>query len=177
MRLDAIAPIVFTPVNSNVAQTVTVTATDDTVVEGSHTGTIDHSVAAGSAAEYLPVAIAPVSVKDSDSLVGGAGDDVLIGDEGSDTLLGGSGRDLFLLTPAQGSDIVSDFRKGEDLLSLADGLTFAQLSISQSTDGQNASPATLIRIANSGEILAVLNGVQASTIAPSDFVQILRIGS
>ncbi|MGB7891373.1 MAG: calcium-binding protein, partial [Microcoleus sp.] len=115
--------------------------------------------------------------KDSDSLVGGAGDDVLIGDEGSDTLLGGSGRDLFVLTPAQGSDVISDFRKGEDLLSLAGGLTFTQLSISQGTDGQEASPTTFIRISNSGELLAVLNGVQASAIAPSDFVQILRLGS
>ncbi|MEZ2233373.1 choice-of-anchor L domain-containing protein [Microcoleus sp.] len=115
--------------------------------------------------------------KDSDSLVGGEGDDLLIGDEGSDTLLGGGGRDLFFLTSGQGSDTVYDFRKGEDLLSLAGGLTFAQLSISHSTNGQDASPTTFIRIANSGELLAVLNGVQASAIAPSDFVQILRLGS
>jgi len=114
---------------------------------------------------------------DSDSLVGGAGDDVLIGDEGSDTLIGGSGGDLFVLTSAQGSDVISDFRKGEDLLSLAGGLTFTQLSISQSTDGPDASPTTSIRISNSGELLAVLKGVQASAIAPSDFVQILRLGS
>ena len=114
--------------------------------------------------------------KDSDSLVGGAGDDVLIGDEGSDTLVGGSGRDLFVLTSAQGSDTISDFRKGEDLLSLAGGLTFTQLSISQSTDGRDASPATFIRISNSGELIAVLNGVQASAIAQSDFVQLLRLG-
>ncbi|MGB3266579.1 MAG: hypothetical protein WBA89_21775 [Microcoleus sp.] len=32
-------------------------------------------------------------------------------------------------------------------------------------------------IANCGELLAVLNGVQASAIALSDFVQILRLGS
>ncbi|MEZ2322181.1 MAG: DUF4347 domain-containing protein [Microcoleus sp.] len=115
--------------------------------------------------------------KDSDSLVGGAGDDVLIGDEGNDVLIGGSGRDLFFLTSGQGSDNISDFRKGEDLLSLAGGLTFAQLSITPSTEGQSASPSTFIRIASSGELLAVLNGVQASAIAPSDFVQILRLGS
>ncbi len=115
--------------------------------------------------------------KDSDSLVGGAGDDVLIGDEGSDTILGGSGGDLFVLTAAQGSDVISDFRKGEDLLSLGGGLTFTQLSISQGTEGREASPTTFIRISNSGELLAVLNGVQASAIAPSDFVQILRLGS
>ena len=66
-QINAIAPIVFTPVNWNVPQTVTVTATDDTVIEGTHSGTINHSVAAGSAAEYLPVAIAPVTVSITDN--------------------------------------------------------------------------------------------------------------
>ncbi|MEG4054705.1 MULTISPECIES: choice-of-anchor L domain-containing protein, partial [unclassified Microcoleus] len=66
-QIEAIAPIVFTPANWNVPQTVTVTATDDTVVEGSHSGTINHNVAAGSAAEYLPVAIAPVTVTIADN--------------------------------------------------------------------------------------------------------------
>ncbi|PSB22774.1 hypothetical protein C7B69_15355, partial [filamentous cyanobacterium Phorm 46] len=74
-QINTIAPIVFTPVNWNAPQTVTVTATDDTVVEGSHTGTINHSVAAGSAAEYLPVAIAPVtvSITDNDTATSTAG--------------------------------------------------------------------------------------------------------
>ncbi|MEG5035680.1 DUF4347 domain-containing protein, partial [Microcoleus sp. AT3-D2] len=66
-QINAIAPLVFTPANWNVPQTVTVTATDDTVVEGAHTGTINHSVAGGSAAEYLPVAIAPVTVTIADN--------------------------------------------------------------------------------------------------------------
>ncbi|MEG4959356.1 MULTISPECIES: DUF4347 domain-containing protein, partial [unclassified Microcoleus] len=66
-QINAIAPLVFTPANWNVPQTVTVTATDDTVVEGAHSGTIDHSVAGGSAAEYLPVAIAPVTVTIADN--------------------------------------------------------------------------------------------------------------
>ena len=66
-QIDAIAPITFTEANWNAAQTVTVKATDDTVVEGSHTGLIFSSVAPGSAAEYLPVAIAPVSVTIGDN--------------------------------------------------------------------------------------------------------------
>jgi Ca2+-binding RTX toxin-like protein len=104
--------------------------------------------------------------KDNDSLIGSAGDDVLIGEEGSDTMLGGSGFDRFVLTPGQGSDVISDFRKGEDLLSLTGGLTFAQLSISQGNGG------TLIRIASSGEVLAILNGVQTSAIVQSDFINL-----
>ncbi|MBD1813615.1 choice-of-anchor L domain-containing protein, partial [Microcoleus vaginatus DQ-U2] len=66
-QINAIAPIVFTPANWNIPQTVTVRATDDTVVEGSHSGTLNHSVASGSAAEYLPVAIAPVTVTIADN--------------------------------------------------------------------------------------------------------------
>ncbi|MEG4420377.1 hypothetical protein QUA70_17585, partial [Microcoleus sp. LAD1_D5] len=66
-QIDAIAPIVFTPANWNAAQTVTVKATDDSIVEGTHTGFILSSVAADSAAEYLPVAIAPVSVTIADN--------------------------------------------------------------------------------------------------------------
>jgi hypothetical protein len=66
-QINAIAPLVFTPANWDVPQTVTVTATDDTVVEGAHSGTIYHSVAAGSAAEYLPVTVAPVTVTIADN--------------------------------------------------------------------------------------------------------------
>lgn len=39
----ATSPVVFTTVNWNIAQTVTVTAVDDVVVEGNHTGTISHT--------------------------------------------------------------------------------------------------------------------------------------
>ena len=41
------------------------------------------------------------------------------------------GRDRFVLKPGSGSDLITDFTKGEDLLVLAGGLTFAQLSITQ----------------------------------------------
>ncbi|MBK8285192.1 MAG: hypothetical protein IPK97_10085 [Ahniella sp.] len=40
----ATSPVVFTPGNWNIAQTVTVTAIDDNVVEGAHTGSITHAV-------------------------------------------------------------------------------------------------------------------------------------
>ena len=68
------------------------------------------------------------------------------------------GRDRFVLTPGSGPDQITDFTKGEDLLVLGGGLTFAQISITQ-----NANSA-FIRIGQNGQLLAALNGVQASAI-------------
>jgi len=41
------------------------------------------------------------------------------------------GRDRFVLTAGFGPNLITDLTKGEDLLVLASGLTFAQLSITQ----------------------------------------------
>jgi len=53
--------------------------------------------------------------------------------------------------------------KGEDLLVLAGGLTFGQLSITQ-----NANSAS-IGIGQNNQLLAALNAVPASAIALNDF--------
>ena len=82
---------------------------------------------------------------------------------GNDILSGGFRRDRFVLTAGSGPDLITDLTKGEDLLVLAIGLTFAQLSITQ-----NANSA-FITIGQNGQLLAALNGVQASAIGLSDF--------
>jgi len=97
------------------------------------------------------------------TLYGGKGDDYLIGGLGNDILSGGIGRDRFALTAGSGPDLITDFTKGEDLLVLDRGLTFAQLSITQ-----NANSA-FIRIGQNGQLLAALNGVPASAIDLNDF--------
>ena len=61
----------------------------------------------------------------------GKGDDYLIGALGNDILSGGMGGDRFVLTAGSGPDLITDLTKGEDLLVLDRGLTFAQLSITQ----------------------------------------------
>jgi Ca2+-binding RTX toxin-like protein len=99
----------------------------------------------------------------NDTLDGGKGDDYLIGGLGNDILSGGIGRDRFVLTASEDADLITDFTKGEDLLVLGGGLTFAQLSITQ-----NANSA-FIRIGQNGQLLAALNGVQASAIGLNDF--------
>jgi len=58
----------------------------------------------------------------NDTLYGGKGDDYLMGGLGNDILSGDIGRDRFVLTAGEGSDLITDFTKGEDLLVLASGL-------------------------------------------------------
>jgi Ca2+-binding RTX toxin-like protein len=106
---------------------------------------------------------------DNDTVFGGGGDDVLFGDIGddvlfgglgSDSLVGGGGSDRFILSAGSGADTIVDFAVDADLFVLS-GLTFDQLSIVQN----NGSAA--ISIANSGELLATVNGV--SQLSASNF--------
>jgi hypothetical protein len=60
-------------------------------------------------------------------------------------------------------NLITDLTKGEDLLVLASGLTFAQLSITQNGN------AAFIRIGQNGQRLAAVNGVLGSAIDLNDF--------
>ncbi len=105
--------------------------------------------------------------EENDYLIGGEGDDLLNGGFGQDTLLGGSGSDYFVLAKAKGPDTILDFTDTQDLIGLSGGLEFNSLTITQGM-GSNQDN-TLINIANSGELLAILSGVQSSTITSTDF--------
>ncbi len=60
------ATLTFTPANWNVAQTVTVTAVSDALVEGAHTGTITHT-ATSTDASYNGIAIANIVANITDT--------------------------------------------------------------------------------------------------------------
>ncbi|MDD5731606.1 MAG: SBBP repeat-containing protein [Patescibacteria group bacterium] len=66
--------LTFTSANWNTPQTVTVTAVDDAIVQGNHTGTISHAVV-GADLNYNGFAIASVTahITDNDSSGGGGG--------------------------------------------------------------------------------------------------------
>ena len=104
-----------------------------------------------------------------DFIWGDDGDDILMGVTGNDTLVGdngsqGSGSDLFVFGNGDGTDTIVDFEVGTDRIGLVEGeLTFAELTLTQ--EGSN----TLLGVANSGETLAILNGVQASGLTESSF--------
>lgn len=102
-----------------------------------------------------------------DLLRGGNGNDTLNGGTGNDILNGGTGNNLFVLAASSGTDIITDFTAAQDLIGLSGGLTFADLTFTQ-VNGLNTTD-TLISITNSNELLAIMTGVQASTITSVDF--------
>ncbi|MEL6578489.1 MAG: choice-of-anchor Q domain-containing protein [Cyanobacteria bacterium J06621_12] len=93
-----------------------------------------------------------------DSLFGGSGNDFIDGGLGSDSLRGDDGDDTFVLASGNGTDFITDFNRGNNLLGLSSGLDFADLSFS----GNNIIVGT--------EVLASLNGVQTTSLTESDFV-------
>ena len=95
-----------------------------------------------------------------DIIMGGTGNDVLVGDNMSD----GTGSDLFVFGNGDGTDTILDFEVGSDRIGLVEGeLTFADLTLTQ--DGSN----TLLGVTSSGETIAVLNGIQSSSLTESSF--------
>lgn len=99
----------------------------------------------------------------NDILLGGKGDDLLNGGLGNDTLTGGKGLDKFLLATNSGTDTITDFEIDKDLFVLSNGLTFSQLAVVQEND------RTFIRIAQTGETLAILGGIPATNIGSVNF--------
>jgi len=117
------------------------------------------------------------SGKGNDRIYGGNGDDILFGDGGNDylcgemgadTLTGGSGNDVFAIaigtggTGASAADVINDFTLNQDKIDLISPLAFNQLNIYQGT-GVLVSD-TIIQYQVTGEYLAILKGVTASSI-------------
>ena len=101
--------------------------------------------------------------KDRDTLIGGANDDLLIGDLGDDILTGNSGEDTFAIRVGAGSDTVTDFVDGEDIIGLQRGLQFDELTVA------GGDSSTQISLINTDELLATLLEVDVSQITSADF--------
>ena len=96
----------------------------------------------------------------NDSLSGLSGNDTLTGGTGVDTIYGGGGDDVFVIAAADGAtSMISDFVQGVDLIGLAGGLTFDDLTLSGAD------------ILYQGVILATLN-IQATLLTQNDFMTI-----
>jgi len=107
--------------------------------------------------------------EDDDMLWGDDGDDVLYGGLGNDRLTGddfsgGQGADIFVLAAGEGTDTITDFMAGEDLIGLAGGLSFGQLTVN--ADGDNAV------IAAGDETLATVLNAGVDTLTESAFVTV-----
>ncbi|MBI4782314.1 MAG: choice-of-anchor I family protein [Oscillatoriophycideae cyanobacterium NC_groundwater_1537_Pr4_S-0.65um_50_18] len=101
----------------------------------------------------------------NDVLVGTAAAEKIVGGLGNDQLTGNGGSDRFSISTATGTDTVTDFTPGQDLIQLTGGLGFNQLSIVQGT-GASAHDA-LLQVGS--ETIAILMGVQATTLTASNF--------
>lgn len=64
-----------------------------------------------------------------DTLLGGAGDDYLSGGFGKDVLTGGTGVDRFAFSWLSGSDTITDFEAGTDLIRLEDGVDLVRSQV------------------------------------------------
>ena len=106
----------------------------------------------------------------NDILNGGSGDDMLIGGIGNDLLAGAGGSDRYLLKAGQGTDFIEGFQDGQDFIVLAGGLTFEQLTITQST---SFPYYFAIGITSTGEVLATVAPSQPNThFTAADFITI-----
>ncbi len=101
-----------------------------------------------------------VGKQGDDTLIGNGGDDYLVGNGGSDHLLGGDGADVFIVATGKagkGIDTISDFVDGVDLIGLSGGISFNDLALSNNT------------ISFNDEILAILTGIDTTTLANDNF--------
>jgi Ca2+-binding RTX toxin-like protein len=104
------------------------------------------------------------TLKGFENVIGSSFSDVIRGNNDDNSLTGGTGDDTFVLSPAKGTDTVTDFTIGEDRIQLTGGLTYEQLNIAQGS-GENAND-TLIWVKENNELLAILKNVNASDLPP-----------
>jgi Bacterial Ig domain/RTX calcium-binding nonapeptide repeat (4 copies) len=95
-----------------------------------------------------------------DILNGDNGDDLLNGGAGNDTLTGGNGADRFVIASGAGTDTITDFKKGTDLIALSGGLSFSDLSFSGNS------------ILKGSEVLATLTGFNTNTLSAANFTTV-----
>ncbi len=98
----------------------------------------------------------------NDTLIGGEGNDFLQGGAGNDNLTGGDGQDTFVLAAGKGTDTITDFEDGSDIIRLNGGIQLGQLSITDSLGN--------VDISFNGETLATLQGVSAADLSADDFL-------
>jgi uncharacterized repeat protein (TIGR01451 family) len=96
-----------------------------------------------------------------DTICAGEGNDLINGQQGNDRLIGGEGNDRFVLRRGGGTDTIIDFELGVDRLALADGLTYADLTIVNGVTG------AIVRAGD--EDLAIVNGIMASSLIAERF--------
>ena len=110
-----LASLTFNTSNWDTPQTVTVTANDDSTIEGNHSSTITHAIAPGSAPEYLGISISNVAVNIEDNDF----NDITSG-PGGQTLTGTAGPDRFIYNNlSEGGDTIANFTNSDDKIDIS----------------------------------------------------------
>lgn len=106
--------------------------------------------------------------KGKDKINGGKGDDICVGGAGDDTVTGGAGNDRCRIAPGAGTDTITDFTIGEDMIELVRGLKFTDLQITQGAGAAviGLQPGTMFP---SDKPLALILGVSATSLTASSF--------
>jgi Ca2+-binding RTX toxin-like protein len=103
-----------------------------------------------------------------DWIWGNNGQDRIWGGSGNDYLTGGLGNDQFVFASGEGMDTINDFRVGEDVICLVNGLTFSDLSMTTVLGNtfiyDNSQQNT------GSKILAIVMGVNSSALTNSSFI-------
>ncbi len=97
------------------------------------------------------------------AIIGTDNDEYILGLAENDTLTGKGGSDVFVLEVNQGTDTITDFQLGVDLIGLGDNLTFGSLTL---TDTGNDTSVMF-----NNEVLAIVKGVESTDLNNNDFVQ------
>ncbi|GAB4285770.1 MAG: hypothetical protein Fur0025_17720 [Oscillatoriaceae cyanobacterium] len=115
----------------------------------------------------------------ADTINGGAGNDEIWPGSSNDLVTGGGGSDKFVLVGGEGTNTITDFEDGVDLIGLGRKTDYVvgetitlqttDLNFGDLTIGASGSDAT-VTVTASGELLAVIQGA-AGSIDQSDFVK------
>ncbi|XWK85883.1 MAG: M10 family metallopeptidase [Phormidium sp.] len=112
----------------------------------------------------------------ANNIAGGAGNDSITSGRGADILTGGDGSDVFIFALGDGSknpaatNVITDFQPGVDKIGLSLGLPSSSIAITQGTDANAAN--TLIWVPSTGEYLAALRNIPASSVGFADLIPV-----
>ncbi|WP_311200189.1 M10 family metallopeptidase C-terminal domain-containing protein [Leisingera sp. M658] len=110
-----------------------------------------------------------LGLEGADTIEGAGGDDRIEGGVGNDTLTGGSGADTFVFGAATGTDLITDFEAGTDLIEISsaglpEGVGFTDLVLT------DLSGDLQVSFADPAAGSIILTGLSSANFAEEDVI-------